>query len=193
MARPLRLAVARPLRLAAQIVAGLGVGLIVTIALLHLVGGWRIVAIASDSMTPSIARGDLVLVRPAAATDITNGDVILFSTGERTRIEVVHRVHSIITVNLSVKQPDGTLGTPTSQRLFVTKGDANAAPDPERVDGRTFQGRVYAVLRGLGWPLLTYPMPLLFGAIAVALGLTWVGYEVARARGRRADQISSRV
>ena len=181
---------ARPLRVGAQVVAGLGVGLIVTVAFLHLVGGWRILAIASDSMTPAIARGDLVLVRPAAAADITNDDVILFSSGKQTQVEVVHRVHSIVTVNLSVNQPDGTVTT-TTQYLFGTKGDANAAPDPGQVDGRTLQGRVYAILPGLGWPLLSYPMAFIFGILAAAIAVGWAGYEFARARRRRSDRIAS--
>ena len=164
-----------------EVIAGLCLGLIISVALLHLIGGWRILAIASDSMSPAIARGDLVLVRPVAPADITNGDIILFSAGERTRVEVVHRVFSIITVNLSVRLPDGTMGAPASQRLFVTKGDANVAPDPGRVDGGAFQGRVYAILPGLGWPLLNYPIPFLLGVLAAALGVAWAVYEIARA------------
>lgn len=180
---------ARPLRLVAQVAAGLGVGLIVTVALLHLLGGWRIVAIASDSMAPAFSRGDLVLVRPTAPIDIANGDLILFATGERTRVGVVHRVHSVVTLNLSVKQPDGTVAT-TSQRQFVTKGDANVGPDSWQVDSRNLQGRVYAVLPSLGWPLLDYPVPLLFGFLAAVLGLVWAGYEVARARRRRPARVA---
>ncbi|HSW41818.1 MAG TPA: signal peptidase I [Patescibacteria group bacterium] len=179
---------ARPLRLAAQVAAGLGVGLIVTVAFLHLVGGWRIVAIASDSMAPAISRGDLVLVRPTSPADLTNGDLILFSTGEQTRVEVVHRVYSIVTLNLSVEQPDGTFAT-ASQRQFLTKGDANAAPDAWRVDARNLQGRVYAILPGLGWPLLDYPVALLLGALAAVLGLMWVAYELARVLRRRTARV----
>ncbi len=172
----------------ARVVAGLGVGLLLTVALLHLVAGWRIVAISSGSMTPAIAQGDVVLVRPVAPAEIANGDVILFTTGERTRVEVVHRVESIITINLSVKQPDGSMTTTTAYQ-FVTKGDANALRDPGQVDQRDVLGRAYAILPGLGWPLLNYPLPLVFAGLAALLGVAWAGYELARARRRRAARV----
>lgn len=177
----------RSLRLIAQIVAGLGVGLIVTVAALHLVGGWRILAIASDSMTPAFSRGDLVLVRPVATTDVNDGDLILFTTGEETRVDVVHRVHSIVTINLSVKQADGTMST-TTGRQFVTKGDANLSPDPWQVDARNLQGRVYAILPGLGWPLLNYPVTFLLAVLAGVVGLAWAVYELGRFRRRHTSQ-----
>ena len=132
--------------------------------------------------------GDLVLVRPVAPAEIANGDVILFTTGERTRVEVVHRVQSIITINLSVKQPDGSMTTTTAYQ-FVTKGDANALRDPGQVDQRDVLGRAYAILPGLGWPLLNYPLPLLFAGLAALLGVAWAGYELARARRRRAARV----
>lgn len=174
----------------ARTIAGLGVGLMVTIAFLHLLGGWRIVAISSGSMAPAIAREDLVLVRPVTPADIVNGDVILFTTGERTRVEVVHRVESIATINLSVRQPDGSMTT-TTARQFMTKGDANALRDPGRVDQRDVLGRVYAVLPGMGSPVMSLPLPILFGAVAVLIGLLWLAYELVQLRRRHRSRGAS--
>jgi signal peptidase len=173
----------------ARSLAGLGLGLLITLAFLHLAGGWRVVAVSSDSMAPAIDRGDLLLVRPVPPADIDNGDVILFTTGERTRIEVVHRVASIVTINLSVPQPDGSMATTTAYR-FTTKGDANNLGDPGQVDQRDVLGRVYAVLPGLGGPVLAFSLPTVFAALAVAIGLLWLAYEVAGARRRRHESAS---
>jgi hypothetical protein len=124
--------------------------------------------------------------------EITNGDVILFGAGDETRVEVVHRVNAVVTINLSVEQPDGTLAT-TSERVFRTKGDANPAPDTWQVDSRNLEGRAYAVLTGLGWPLLEYPVASVFGVLAAGLGAAWAGYELVLARRRRAVRVEAAV
>lgn len=70
--------------------------------------------VASGSMRPSLEVGDLVIAVPTPTQNIEVGDVVLFIT-ESGSIPIIHRVIEIET--------DG------NEYMFVTKGDANNAPD----------------------------------------------------------------
>jgi signal peptidase len=90
--------------------------------------------IGSGSMMPSIATGDVVIIAKVPANVIKLGDVIEYRKDERTNI--VHRVISI----------DETGGT----RTFVTKGDANNAPDDIHVLAENVNGKVVFNIRKVG-------------------------------------------
>lgn len=88
--------------------------------------------VLSGSMEPSLAPGDLVVVRPTPAADIRIGDVITFQPVAGDPTLVTHRVTGL------TLGADGVSG-------FTTQGDANNAPDApilaEQVQGRV----VYSV------------------------------------------------
>lgn len=75
--------------------------------------GYRLLAVQTDSMNPTIHAGDLVIGRPPKAQSIQPGTVITFRnpTGQL----VTHRVIQV--------QETG----------YVTKGDANSSPDDQPV------------------------------------------------------------
>jgi signal peptidase I len=100
----------------------LSVGLTV-VALALLVGltaapavlGYKTYVVLSGSMEPSIKTGAVIFAQPVAPASLKVGDVIVYN-----RTDVDERVtHRIVDVN------DAAGGRPT----FVTKGDANGAPD----------------------------------------------------------------
>jgi signal peptidase I len=79
-------------------------------------------AVVSNSMTPTFQRGDLIFVKGVdSISDIKVHDIIVYQ--DSTGREIVHRV-----VNIS---PDN---------IITTKGDANSSPDPsftfDRVRGK---------------------------------------------------------
>jgi signal peptidase len=79
--------------------------------------------VTGSSMEPEIQKGSLVIVEPVSPTLVNRGDIITFDHyGQMT----THRVVAI----------DGS--NPASP-TFTTKGDANAAADPEPVH---FSGQV---------------------------------------------------
>ena len=79
--------------------------------------------VTGSSMEPEIQKGSLVLVEPVSPTLIKRGDIITFDHyGQMT-------THRVIAVDAS------NPASPT----FTTKGDANAAADPEPVH---FPGQV---------------------------------------------------
>lgn len=74
--------------------------------------------VTGSSMEPSIHRGSLAMVEPVSPSIIRPGDIITFEHyGQMT-------THRVVTVDAS--------GNPADP-VFTTKGDANAAADPEPV------------------------------------------------------------
>ncbi|MFI5268329.1 MAG: signal peptidase I [Chloroflexota bacterium] len=77
--------------------------------------GYKTYVVLSGSMEPAIKTGAVIFAQAVAPTSLKVGDVIVYN---RTDIEerVTHRI---------VEMNDVSSGKPT----FVTKGDANGAPD----------------------------------------------------------------
>lgn len=103
--------------------------------------------VRSGSMEPTIPVGALALYRPVDATQLTAGDVIAFARPGRNGEMVSHRI---------VRTEVGPEG-----RGFVTKGDANGAPDDWRIP-----------VQGEGWRYSTH-VPVLgyaVGAMGTAQG-----------------------
>jgi signal peptidase I len=76
---------------------------------------YQALVVRSGSMSPTIPTGSLVFYRKIAASQVKVGQVIVFNVPGRSGLRVTHRVHGI--------------GTGPNGRYFITKGDANGAPD----------------------------------------------------------------
>jgi signal peptidase I len=72
--------------------------------------------VRSGSMSPTIPTGSLVLYQKVSGPALKVGDVIVFDKPGDPSEKVTHRIYEIQT------GPQG--------RYFLTKGDANASPDP---------------------------------------------------------------
>jgi len=94
--------------------------------------GVRAVVVTSNSMSPGMSAGDLVIVRSAHADRLAAGDVVVFESEGRN---VIHRV---VAVN-----PDGSL---------TTQGDANAVADQVPVDPASVSGVAGGAIPYLGLP-----------------------------------------
>lgn len=80
---------------------------------------YQALVVRSGSMAPTIPTGSVVFYRKVDASDVKVGDVIVFSRPDDASERVTHRVHEI--------------GSAPTGKYFVTKGDANGAPDDWRV------------------------------------------------------------
>lgn len=85
--------------------------------------GYEVYNVVSGSMAPTITTGSMVLVEPAVAKDVQEGDIIAFFDGASV---VTHRV-------VHNKLVEGKI---------VTKGDANETEDLSTVDYSSLIGRV---------------------------------------------------
>ncbi len=75
-----------------------------------------LVVVTSESMSPVLHTGDLLIIQHRSAEDIKIGDIVVYTSTWHPESPVVHRVIQIIDDN-------GTLH-------FITKGDANPVSDP---------------------------------------------------------------
>lgn len=107
---------------------------------------YRALIVRSGSMHPTIPTGSVAFYRQEKATQVRVGQIILFSEPGDANIWITHRV---------VRIGDGSSG-----RFFITKGDANALPDPWRVPAE-----------GTGW-VVSYHVPYIGYALS-ALSDGW--------------------
>jgi signal peptidase I len=168
--------------------AGL-LGLLVMLAALvigvPLAAGATPMTILTGSMEPTYPPGTLIIVKPIATSDIAIGDPITYQL-ESGRPEVVtHRVVSIASAN--------------GELTFITKGDANNAPDAKPVMPVQIRGTVWYSV-----PLIGYVNTVVNGenrgwivpAIAIAL-FSYAGYMFAsgivHAARRRRRSVETRL
>jgi signal peptidase len=76
---------------------------------------YQALVVRSGSMEPTIPTGSVVFYRKTQAADVKVGDVIVFAKPGDATEKVTHRVFQV--------------GSAPAGRYFVTKGDANGAPD----------------------------------------------------------------
>jgi len=137
--------------------------------------GYRLYAVQTGSMTPSVRPGDAVLVRPT--TSVRVGDVITFHPGPNST--TTHRVFSITAEGVQ------------------TKGDANRTPDFWHLRPAQIVGQVVAHIPRGGYVLFFFKQPTgSLGVVAFLLAVVfaWVlffgappdrSHTVSRSRHRR--------
>ena len=110
------------------------------VAILYLVSlaGLRIVGfdfavVVSDSMSPTISRGDLVILDSVKDTELLNGQIIQF---RRNRQLILHRISG------HVKQG------------YRTRGDANSGFDPVLVKESQVRAVAEGLLKGFAFPII---------------------------------------
>ena len=130
--------------------------------------GWlSIQTVPTGSMEPAIGKGSVTLVDPIPVDEVAVGDIIVFAAPETDRM-TVHRVVEPQTEN--------------DRRVFITKGDANEAPDPWRLlPDEDHLHRVRFDVPGVGQVLLALSSPWarmalagVGGALVLWFGLTHV-------------------
>jgi len=175
----------RWLAIAVDVVAGLLVAAALVALVATQVMGYRVLGIASDSMVPTLQRGDLIVSRPVPITSVGHGDIVIFEEGQQTRLLVAHRVVNLITLNVNVT--DSKTGAKHSEqsRILRTQGDANPLPDQQSVDAGRFHGVLLARIPGIGGLLGSSYTQLGLLVVALVMGLAWLGYEVVAKRRRR--------
>ncbi len=138
--------------------------LIMLVAIIALdLSGHRLFVVSGASMEPAIARGSLLIVRPALPTAVAVGDIVTFDHRGQT---VTHRVAGI----------DETSGS----RVFTTKGDANDTLDPDPV---AFDGQVGLLVAHV--PALGYVLALVQWAgrpVSIVTGLLLTTWALRRYR-----------
>src|SRR6056297_453829 len=137
------------------------VALFLIASVFPITGNYAVKMVQSGSMEPAIKTGSVVIVKPAVDYEI--GDVITFRKGDET---VTHRIHDLEIVE--------------GETYFVTKGDANNAPDSEGIHPQAVIGKVLLDIPYLGYVVDFAKKPVGFLAVLVLPALVIIGDEIRK-------------
>ena len=177
----------RYLRPAATLVGatllGLAAGTVLLVIVATRLFDYQVLTVSSDSMSPALKTGDLIVVKPAAIGDVQQGAIILFGSGG-DRIPTVHRVSGINEIETRfTDRQSGAVSTQTDYRL-VTKGDHNPAPDSRDVTADRLRGEVWFTVPGAG-AIGNTGIASILGLVLGAAVTSWLVWEVALRMRRR--------
>lgn len=108
---------------------------VAVISTLNIPGNYKILAVHSGSMKPAVKIGSIVVIKPSK--EYQKGDIISFTDPNDPKYSVTHRIFEI--------KEEGT--------AFITKGDANDAPDAREVAKDSILGKVILTIPLLGYPV----------------------------------------
>ena len=120
--------------------------------------GWHGAAITSDSMSPAIQAGDVVLAQPHDGSELEPGSVVVFEDPSQPGY-VTHRISAAL--------PDGT---------YVTKGDANPRVDSTPLVPADIVGVGRLLVPLAGHPVMWYShgqWVTLIAALAMLAAVMW--------------------
>ncbi len=132
--------------------------------LLPIPGNYQLLTVLSGSMEPKIKTGSVVAVKPA--DDYKIGDIINFGKNEKLKTATTHRIHDI-----RIEK-----GNP----VYITKGDANNAPDTKEVSPEEINGKVILSVPFAGYAVNAAQKPLGFMIIIVIPAVIIIGDEIKK-------------
>lgn len=127
------------------------IAILLLISVFPITGNFKIFTVLSGSMEPAIHTGSIVAVKPAA--EYKAGDVITFGKISKTQTPTTHRVAEVKTVN--------------GQPVYITKGDANNAPDAREIRKSEIIGKELFTVPYLGYAISTAKKPYGFALIII--------------------------
>ncbi len=140
--------------------------------------------ILTSSMEPGLPPGTLVIVKPIEPNDIRIGTVITYQLDSGKPDVVTHRVVEIQSPNLPGGDPS-----------FITKGDANSAPDAKPVMSIQVRGAVWYSVPLIGWvnnivngDLRAIVIPIVAGLLFLYAGWSIVTSRIDKRRRRQRDE-----
>jgi len=127
------------------------VAVLLIVSIFPITGNYKVMTVISGSMEPAIKTGSVVIVKPVDEYKI--GDVITFGPYSKTKAPTTHRI-------FDVKVENG-------QPVYITKGDANNAPDQRQVAKREIIGKVLLDVPYVGYAVAAAKTPAGFTAIII--------------------------
>lgn len=133
------------------------------------IAGYKVLAVISGSMEPSILTGDMIVVKPLTnvAEEVQDGDVITFRAKEKPDMLITHRVVGTVKVG----------GRPIA---FGTKGDNNEVLDREVVTPEQIIGRYAWRIPYFGYMQSFIRTPLGIALLVVLPGAIIIGLELRK-------------
>lgn len=140
--------------------------------------------ILTSSMEPGLPPGTLVIVKPIDPQDIKIGTIVTYQLESGEKAVVTHRV-------IEIQGPNLPGGDPS----FITKGDANSAPDAKPVMTVQVRGAVWYSVPYVGWinnivngDLRAVVIPIVAGLLFLYAGFMIVSNRIEARRRRRRER-----
>jgi signal peptidase I len=146
----------------------------------YTVFGHPVMVVLSGSMAPVIRTGDLVIDNPVTAAEASNlhvGQIISFRSAPDSTTVFTHRIVGVTTTGDTVS--------------YITKGDANNAPDADPRPAKDVIGLFQRAIPRGGYILNALHQPLVLGLLLAAPVLWFIAgplFEVARAKDEPASR-----
>ena len=148
------------------VIVGLAViALMLIVSIFPITGNYKLMVVQSGSMMPEIKMGSVVMVKPA--DDYRIGDVITF--GDIGKDPTTHRIYDIKVVGGEIR--------------YITKGDANNAPDQGEISEKEVIGKVLFSIPFLGYAVDFAQKPLGFALIIIVPAAIIIFDEVRKIYG----------
>lgn len=134
------------------------------VSVFPITGNYKLMIVQSGSMTPAIKLGSLVLVKPVSEYKV--GNIISFQNPENPLQPITHRIAEI-------KMKD-------NEQSFITKGDANNAPDQREISKREILGKVLFSVPFIGYAVDFAKKPLGFMLLIIVPAVIIIYDEIKK-------------
>lgn len=131
------------------------IALLLVVSAFPITGNIKVLTVLSGSMEPGIRTGSVVVVKPSENYKI--GDVITFGEISKTKTPTTHRIYE--------------MKVQGSRPVYITKGDANNAPDQKEITGKDIIGKVLFDVPYLGYAVSAAKTPWGFAVIIIVPAL----------------------
>ena len=140
------------------------VAVLLVVSIFPITGNYKLMTVISGSMEPAIRVGSVAIVKPV--NDYKIGDVITFGPYSKTKAPTSHRIFDI-------KVVDG-------QPIYITKGDANNAPDTREISKKDIIGKVLLSVPFAGYAVDFAKKPIGFVFIIIVPAAVIIFDEVKK-------------
>ena len=138
------------------------IALLLIVSVLPISGNFQVMTVLSGSMEPAIKTGSVVVVKPVNEYGI--GDIVTFNSASKGGVPTTHRI-------IEMKVIDG-------DAIYITKGDANNAPDAREIKEKDIVGKVLLNVPYMGYAVDFARKPLGFMLIIGIPAVAIIGDEV---------------
>ena len=136
------------------------IAILLIISVLPITGNIKFMTVLSGSMEPAIKTGSVVMTKPASTYNV--GDIITFGPYSKTKPPTTHRIAEI------------------QGEAYITKGDANNAPDARQVSKKDIIGKVIVDVPYFGYVVAFARKPIGFLLILIVPALAIIFDEIKK-------------
>jgi len=148
------------------------IAVLLIVSVFPITGNFKVMVVQSGSMNPEIKMGSIVAVKPHSTSsgqaDYKIGEIITFQVA-RNKEPITHRIYDIRVVG----------GEPR----YITKGDANNAPDQREISQREIIGKVLFDIPYLGFVVDFAKKPIGFSLLIIIPGAVIIFDEAKKIYG----------